>query len=295
MFKLNGIHAELSTPFNYEGELYRAKIRHNVEKWNRVALAGYVVGGAAGEGASLHDEERALLWEEVAGHAAPGRLLIAGSGRESVRETVRSTNRAAELGYGFALIETPLYYPELREDAAAQALYFRAVADQAKIPVLVRNRPRETGIDLAVETAAALSEHPNLAGIVECSPDAGKLERLIAAMRPGLAVLTGSTARLEKALRVGAIGGVLDYAAAAPFSCVTILEAVMKREYEAAEDWQGRISAAAELVGPRYGVAGLKYAMDYNGYYGGPPRLPLLPLPRPAQEKVEAAFHGLRG
>ena len=74
------------------------------------------------------------MWELVAKHAAPEKLLIAGTGMESVRETVCLTNRAAEMGYKAAMVRTPHYYKNLVNRADAQTLYYRAVADQSKHP-----------------------------------------------------------------------------------------------------------------------------------------------------------------
>ena len=70
----------------------------------------------------------------MAKHAAADKLLIAGTGVESVRETVALTNRAAEMGYKAAMVRTPHYYKNLVNRADAQTLYYRAVADQSKIP-----------------------------------------------------------------------------------------------------------------------------------------------------------------
>jgi 4-hydroxy-2-oxoglutarate aldolase len=83
----------------------------------------------------------------------------------------------------------------------------------------------------------------------------------------------------------------LAYAAAVPYSCVTIWEANLKREYEAATDWQTRIRAAAELV--ESGPANLKHALDVNGYYGGNPRLPLTAITQERKVRVEADLEGL--
>lgn len=295
MLKLNGIFPPIATPFNHEGEIYKAKIRHNIEKWNLTTLSGYVVCGSTGESVYLSEDEKLFLWEEVARHAATGKLLLAGTGMESVRETVRLTNRAADLGYVCAMVHTPHYYKNLLDNLAAQALFFRAVADQARIPLMIYNWPQATGLDISVETVAMLSEHPNIIAIKESSGNMDKLAQLMASVRPGFQVLNGSAPNLYASLRAGAVGAVLAYAGAAPFSCLTIQEAVQKREYEAAEEWQARITPAALLVTAKYGIPGLKYAMDFNGYYGGPPRLPLIPVDRAAQLEIEAAFHGLRG
>ena len=128
--KLQGIFADITTPFDHKGDIYKVKVQHNVEKWNRASLAGYVVCGAAGEGALLAAEEKSAVWEMVAKYTAPEKLLIAATGTAGVRETVVLSNRAAELGYKAALVETSHRQPE------TQLLYLRAVADQAKIPVI---------------------------------------------------------------------------------------------------------------------------------------------------------------
>jgi len=96
-------------------------------------------------------------------------------------------------------------------------------------------------------------------------------------------------------LGIGCSGGVLAFANAAPYACVTIWEAHRTREPEAAMDWQKRILRAAQLVTVKYGVPGLKYAMDLNGYYGGPPRLPLAPITPEAKKEIEQSFDGLKG
>ncbi len=95
-------------------------------------------------------------------------------------------------------------------------------------------------------------------------------------------------------LKIG-LGAVLAFANAAPYATIAIWEAFRTREAEAAEDWQNRIGHAAYLVTAKHGVPGLKYAMDLNGYYGGPPRLPLtVPSPE-AKREIEAAFRDLKG
>lgn len=293
--KLQGIFPPITTPFNSEGELYRAKVRHNVEKWNLTALAGYVVCGSTGESVMLTPEEKYQMWEWVAECAAPEKLLIAGTGVESVRETVALTNRAAGMGYKAAMVRTPHYYKNLLNNAAAQALYFRSVADQSKIPLMIYNWPQATGLDIPAEAVAALSEHPNIIAIKESSGNLEKVMQMIREVKPGFQVLVGSAPTLYPSFLVGAVGAVLAFANAAPYATIAIWEAFRAREYEAAADWQSRIARAAVLVTTRYGIPGLKHAMDVNGYYGGPPRLPLTPATPEAKREIEDAFRDLKG
>jgi 4-hydroxy-2-oxoglutarate aldolase len=293
--KLFGIYPPITTPFDAEGEIYKTKLRYNVEKWNMTGLAGYVVCGSTGESVMLTPEEKYLCWEIVASAAAPEKLLIAGTGVESVRETVALTNKAADMGYKLAMVRTPHYYKNLVNRVDAQVLFFRAVADGSKIPIMIYNWPQATGVDIAPEAVATLSEHPNMLAIKESSGNLEKVMQMIRECRPGFQVLVGSAPTLAPSLAVGAVGAVLAFANAAPYATVTIWEAHRTRDTAAAADWQNRITRAAQLVTTKYGVSGLKHAMDLMGYYGGPPRLPLT-VPTPAaKQEIEAAFDGLRG
>jgi len=293
--KLQGIFAPVTTPFDHAGNIYAAKVQHNVEKWNRTTLAGYVTTGSTGESVMLSGEEKVEFWEIVARHTAPEKLLIAGTGVESVRETVCLTNRAAELGYKAALVKTPHYYKNMLNRPDAQMLYYRAVADQVHIPVIIYNIPQNTGIDLPATAVAELSEHPNIIGIKESSGSMEKVMQMIRETRHGFQVAVGNAPTLWPALLMGASAGILAFANAAPYAAIAIWEAYRTREEEAGRDWQNRIARAAMLTTTKYGVPGLKYAMDLNGYYGGPPRLPLTVPTAEAKREIEEAFQDLKG
>ncbi len=293
--KLQGIFPPITTPFDHAGNIYVAKIQHNIEKWNMTSLAGYVVMGSTGESVMVTSDEKHMLWELAAKYAAPDKLLIAGTGMESVRETVLLTNRAAELGYKAAMVRTPHYYKNLIARGEAQAAYYRSVADQAKLPLIIYNWPQATGVDIPVETVAALSEHPNIIAIKESSGNLEKVMALIREVRSGFQVLVGSAPTLWPSFMVGACGAILAYANAAPYSTIAIWEAHRQRDEAAGLDWQNRIGRASALVTTKYGVPGLKHAMDLNGYYGGPPRLPLTTPTMEAKREIEEAFRDLKG
>jgi 4-hydroxy-2-oxoglutarate aldolase len=294
MLKLQGVFPAITTPFDHNGDVWEIKLRHNVEKWNQTGLAGYVVCGSTGENAYLNAEEKYRMFEWVAEYADPGKLLIAGTGAESVRETVALTNKTVDLGYHAALVLTPHYYRSLMDRADTQMLFYSSVADRAKIPILLYNYPGVTGLDLMTEAVAELSHHPNIIGMKDSSGNVEKLEQMIRAAKPGFQIVTGSASTLAASLAVGAPGGVLAFANAAPYAAISIWEAHRTRETAAAQDWQSRILPASQLVN-KCGIAALKYAMDLNGYYGGPPRLPLTVLTPEAKKAVEAVFDGIKG
>jgi 4-hydroxy-2-oxoglutarate aldolase len=293
--KLQGIFPPVTTPFDHAGNLYAVKVQHNIEKWNKTSLAGYIVCGSTGETPLLSAEEKYTLWELVAKSAAPDKILIAGTGVDGVHETVCLTNRAAAMGYKAALVLTPHYFKNQMTRPETQILYFRAVADRSQIPVLLYNYPQLTGVDLSWDTVVALSEHPNIIGMKDSSGNIERLMHIVRDARPDFQVLVGSAQILLPALLMGATGGILAYANAAPYSAIAIWEAFRTREEEAARDWQRRVGRAAPYVTSKYGIAGLKYAMDLNGYYGGPPRLPLAPPTPQAKAEIEEVFRDLKG
>jgi 4-hydroxy-2-oxoglutarate aldolase len=293
--KLQGIFPALTTPFDHHGEIYKTKVLHNVDKLNRVALAGYTVCGSTAETPLLSASERLQLMELVKQAAVPGKILIAGVGVESVHETVSMANKAAEIGFDVALALTPFYYRTQMHRPETQALYFRSVADRSKLPVLLYNIPQVTGYDLPVETIAELSHHPNIIGMKDSSGNMKKLGETVKAVKPGFQTLCGAGGAFHEAFQLGASGAILAIANALPYACVTIWEAFRTREEAAGKDWQERILPAAKLIAAKHGIPGLKYAMDLNGYYGGPPRLPFVTPSPEAKTELETVFDGLKG
>ena len=180
--KLQGIFSPITTPFNHEGELWKVKVQHNVEKWNATGLSGYVVVASTGESVMLGTDEKIQLWE--CGGGLGLKPLIAGTGMDSVHQTVALTNRAADLGYKAALVKTPSFFKG-QFSAGKRQLPFSAVADQAKILVLLYNFPQNTGIDLAPEAVAELSHHPNIVGIKESSGNVEKLLQMVRETKKG--------------------------------------------------------------------------------------------------------------
>ena len=290
---LNGIFAPICTPFTGGGEVNYGALRDNLAKYNATGLRGYAVAGSTGEAAFLSRDEKLKLFEAVRA-AADGKTLIAGTGVESVRETVRLIEDAAAIGYGAALVLTPHYYRGQMARPESQTAFFRAVADESPVPVLIYDFPQMTGIDLPVELVVELAAHPNIAGIKESSADLEKIGKLIASVPPGFQVLVGSSAKFHASLKLGAIGGILAIANAVPNAAQSIFTRFVAGDVAGSSEAQQRIVEAAN-VAPRYGIQGLKYAMDLKGYFGGPARLPLVPVGPREKTEIEELFRGLEG
>ncbi len=110
----------------------------------------------------------------------------------------------------------------------------------------------------------------------------------------GFQVLVGAAQKLHPSLDAGAVGAILAFACAAPTACYEIYAAWKEGDAELARLKQERIVNAAERLVGELGIPGVKYGMDFNGYYGGPARLPLLPLTANLRGEIEQLLGGIR-
>jgi 4-hydroxy-2-oxoglutarate aldolase len=110
----------------------------------------------------------------------------------------------------------------------------------------------------------------------------------------GFHVLVGAAQTLEPSLAVGAVGAILGFADPAPTACYEIYAAWKEGDTELARLKQQRIVKAAQRIVGELGIPAIKYAMDFNGYYGGPARLPLLPITADVKEEVERLLSDIR-
>jgi 4-hydroxy-2-oxoglutarate aldolase len=191
------------------------------------------------------------------------------------------------LGYQVALVKTPYYYKsQMTADVLAE--HYLRVADAARIPVLIYSVPQLTGVSVTAALVSRLAQHTNIIGIKESSGNILLAEEIVAATPAGFQTLVGSAGTFFPSIGAGAIGGILAVACFLPEACVDLYYAARGGEMQRAQELQRRLLPAATSVVARLGIAGVKYAMDRVGYYGGPPRRPLLPLNEAAKNEVDA-------
>ncbi|PYX34803.1 MAG: dihydrodipicolinate synthase family protein [Acidobacteria bacterium] len=110
----------------------------------------------------------------------------------------------------------------------------------------------------------------------------------------GFQVLVGAAHQLEASLALGAVGAIVAFASPAPMACYEIYAAIKDNDSALAREKQERVKLAAQRIVSDIGVPGVKYAMDLNGYYGGPARLPFLPLTADLKSEIEKLMAGIK-
>jgi 4-hydroxy-2-oxoglutarate aldolase len=282
--KLSGNYPAVPTPFQETGEVDFEHLRFNIEKLNTLPLAGYVIGGSNGEFAYLSVDERVEVVKAVKEWLPQDRVLLAGAGMESTQATIALTIRMAEAGAHAVLVVTPHYFTG-KMTADALENHYRAVAEVSPIPVLLYSVPANTGLILPAEAVLRLAPHPNIIGMKDSGGDITRIGYLIQYTPDEFAVFAGSAGFYLGALAIGAAGLVGALANIAAPDLARMVDAFRNGQLETAREIQLRLIAPNYAVTSRYGVAGLKSAMEMMGFYGGPVRSPLMPLS--AEEKTE--------
>jgi 4-hydroxy-2-oxoglutarate aldolase len=249
----------------------------NLEHWNTYDLAGYVVLGSNGEAVYLSAQEKQRVLETARRAIPADKVLIAGSGGESTRETIAQTRRAAEAGADVALVITPHYYGG-KMTPEALARHFQAVAESSPIPIVLYNVPKFTHVDMDATTVARLAQHPNVVGVKDSGGNVAKLADVVRLAAPDFQVLAGSAGFFLAGLMLGAVGGVLALANVAPQQCIDVYRLSLAGQWDQAAELQRLMVPVNAAVTAHFGIAGLKAALDMLGYYGGPVRSPLLDL-----------------
>jgi len=349
---IEGIFAAVPTPFYPNEQVYFRKLEANVARYSRSLLSGLLLLGSTGEAPALDEAESREVLRVAAEAAAPEKVLIAGVGRESVKNTVDLAELAAKLNYDVVLVRTPTYYATQMPKSAVLN-YFRSVADRSPLPVILYNIPRCVPYSIPIEVIAELAQHPNIIGIKDSSGDLSRIGASVDATRNvprrtvpvtpifeavtarmltpklevqpgtfvsaddlaagtavatappiaalktrskevGFQVLTGSSSIVLESLESGASGAILGLAACAPQACQEVYLAWKDHDLTLAAEKQARITAPGQRITGQLGVSGVKHACDFNGYYGGKARLPLLPVTAAEKAEIETLLAGIR-
>ena len=289
---LKGILLPTTTPFALDGQISKTDITSNIKAWRARGVIGFVVLGSTGE--RVHLDEREYLEVIEVSRAATDSVLIAGAGQQSTINTIKEIKNAAQVGADAVLVITPYFYrPAITQETLIN--YYTAVADAAPVPLLLYSMPPLTGIKIEPGTVARLSEHPNIIGVKDSSNDVAGFRRTVELCPSDFAVMTGNGTVLLDALRAGATGGILAVGCVVPEVCVEIFRLFGAQEIERAQRLQEELTPLASAVTTKYGIGGLKAALDFAGYRGGAVRAPLRVPDNAARAEIKAALDRITG
>src|SRR5260370_4087759 len=242
--ELSGVLPALISPLHKDGSADEAGIKRLVEHVIAGGVSGLLPLGSTGEGASLGERIRSQIRRCVI-EASAGRVpVICGVAQPNVEAARSEVAAASRLGADAALVAPPFYSPT---DQATVLAFYRRLAAESKIPLLLYNIPQCTKVITEPATVAALAREGTIAGIKDSSRDFEYFENVCVATRdlPRFRIFTGSDSMLLASLVMGGSGTICGAANIAPAWVVRIYEDFLHGDWEAARKHQ---DALVELV-----------------------------------------------
>lgn len=293
MREIRGVIPPVITPFTESGEVDHAALVSNLARWNRTALAGYLIMGSNSEFVYLSEEEKVRILEVTREHIPRDKVLIAGTGCEATQATITLTRRAADIGADAVMVVTPSYYtPHMRPHVLIE--HYRRVADASPVPVFLYTVPIFTGIVLDPDVVGRLAEHGNIVGMKDSAGNMAVFAQYLQVSPRKFLLFVGSGPVFLPALSLGARGGILAFANCAPEACLNLYSLFREGKLDEAREQQLTLLPAMQAVTTRFGIGGLKAAMDMLGFRGGWPRPPLLPPNDEERLEIRRAFEQAR-
>jgi 4-hydroxy-2-oxoglutarate aldolase len=287
MVDFSGTFLPVTTPFDpVTGDVDVIAFRSNLRHWFKNPIRGILVAGSTGESVFLDEQERVSLLEAARDVVPENALIIAGTGGESTRHTIRMTQQAADAGADAVLVSPPAFFKGAMSPEVL-ARHYVAVADASPVPVLVYQVPLHLStLEFPTRLVAELSRHGNIVGIKDSRGKLALLGELVEACEDGFQVLVGSGAQLYGALEIGAVGGIVAVGLMAPAQAAEISVAFREGRSADAGREQERIAPVHKQIVGGMGAPGIKAALDLLGLRGGVPRPPLVPASESRVEDV---------
>jgi 4-hydroxy-2-oxoglutarate aldolase len=281
--KLSGVFVPISTPFATDEAVDYEALKFNLQRYARSGVLGYLALGSNGENKSLTEDEKLRVLETIVGNKGPEQVVMAGATYEAQRDTERFFCQAKKLGADFGLVLSPSYFrKQMTEDVLYR--YFSTVADASPLPILLYNAPGFCSVTLSPQLVGRLALHPNIVGMKD-SASSG-IEAFLTFESESFHVLAGSVNFLFPAMMGGSVGGTVSLANSFPDLAVELFQYGKSRDVGKGRPLQERAIRLNGAISGRYGVSGVKAAMNLAGFRGGIPRRPLLPLTGPQEDEL---------
>ncbi|KAF3919532.1 hypothetical protein ABW20_dc0101577 [Dactylellina cionopaga] len=271
-----------------------ATIKKHTIRMAEAGVAGITTQGSNGEAVSLSHRERrqvtAATREALDNAGFQDMPIIVGCGAQSTRETIELCHDALLSGGDYVLVLPPAYYKGLMSNADLYS-YFRDIAEESPLPILIYNYPgAASGLDLDSDFISKLAQHPNIVGCKLTCGNSGKLARIAAAANAstpadigsGFMAMGGSADFTLQTLIAGGSGVIAGLANIAPKACVSIVNLYAAGKIKEAKRLQA-IVARGDWAAIQGGLVGTKSGLQTFFGYGGYARKP---LPKPTSDEA---------
>jgi 1-pyrroline-4-hydroxy-2-carboxylate deaminase len=282
-----GVYAATTTPFR-DGRAEVDEFAAHCAWLIDAGVAGLVPNGSLGEYECLSDSERAQL-VQMAIFASMGRVpVVPGVSGKSAAEACRWAQQAAEAGAAAVMALPPTSHQPTPDEVVA---HFSEIA-QVRLPIIAYNNPFSTRVDLTPGLLARLAEIEQVQAVKEFSQDVRRVAQ-IREQAPRLEVICGCDDTFVEAMLLGATGWIAGLVNALPAQSVQLYRMCAAGEFVAAAGlYRTMLPILRWDADPRF-VQAIKLAQEEAGRYGGPVRLPRLPLPPEEADEVRTVVQAV--
>ena len=275
------------TPMNADGSVNYAEIDRILEDQLANHTDAILSCGTTGEASTLEDEEHLQVIKHVVKRVNGRVPVIAGTGSNNTAHAVMMSKGAADLGADALLVVTPYYN---KTSQAGLIASYTAVADATELPVIMYNVPSRTGVNIAPETAYALSAHPKINAIKEASGNISQVAQIAALCGDDLNIYSGNDDQILPLLALGGIGVISVLANVAPRETHDICRLYFEGKHAESLALQLRLLELIEALFCDVNPIPVKEAMNLMGWEAGPTRRPLSPMEPQNVEKLRKAM-----
>jgi len=283
---VHGIVVPIITPLRPDETVDESALHKIIEHLLAAHVHGIFVNSTTGEGICLSDNERIKILTKVVDEISFNIPVYAGVSDTSTKRTIRNLKDAEKLGANIAVIHPPFFYPPSSQEELYN--YFKEIAQDASIPVMLYNIPLTTKAPIALETIIKLLEFENIIGIKDSTGDLAFLQKLIELkyVRHDFKIFVGKSQLWGAGILSGADGGLDGISNLIPGHCVRFYQAI-KANSEKVFELQREINEIWQIYECCSYLGGLKAAMHFLGLCEPITARPILPASKEEVRKIK--------
>ncbi|MCQ2084587.1 MAG: 4-hydroxy-tetrahydrodipicolinate synthase [archaeon] len=278
-----GIGTALITPMNKDGTVDEEALRRLVDFQEENGIDMLLPCGSTGEAATLSSEEHLKVIKIVVDQAKKAKV-VAGAGSNCTREAVELSSKAADYGADGLLSISPYYVKPTQEGIFR---HYEAIAKASDLPIIIYNVPGRTGSNITAETEIRMAEIPNIAGVKEASGDIEQIQAILAKRPKGFTVLSGDDSMTYDVMCSGGDGVFSVVSNCLPKQCSDMVHSLQNGDRNKARDLHNELLPLFKGAFVESNPIPIKYIMSKMGFGTNTLRLPLTPLTKANQEKLD--------
>ncbi len=283
---VTGVVVPLVTPITGSEKVDEKALIKLIEHVQSQGVQGIFVNSTTGEGIALENSERNHALDVAVEYRKKNVLIFAGISDTSTKRTLLNLHQVEEKGADVAVLHPPFYYPANNQLEIVD--YYRSVAREAKIPLMIYNIPSTTKTAVHIDTVARLMEEENIIGIKDSSVDYLFLLKLIRLKekRPDFKIFIGKSHFWTAGILSGADGALDGISNLIPGLCVHLYDTIQKGEIKKAFRIQKKIDDIWEIYNCGSFLSGIKTALQFIGIGNGRVTAPIYEISEEEKQKI---------